>query len=87
MQTAAITTFAGQKDLAVAPVIREFLATPPATPQVGYDVTITQALNALAGSTFGYDYLHWGPEKNAAAIAKFDAWVLQHGGTTAKQTP
>ena len=81
VQDAAIKAFAGHKDLAVAPVIREFLTKPPAKPGGGYNVTITQALNALTGSMFGYDYLHWGPEKNADAISKFDEWVLQHGGT------
>ena len=77
VQDAAIKAFAGHKDLAVAPVIREFLATPPAKPGGAYNVTIIQALNTLTGSTFGYDYLRWGPEKNAAALAKFDQWIAQ----------
>jgi RNA polymerase sigma factor (sigma-70 family) len=78
VQHAAIKVFAGHKDLAVAPVIREFLAAPPAKPGVGaYDVTVMQALNALTGSNFGYNPLNWGSEKNAAALARFDQWLSQ----------
>jgi hypothetical protein len=39
-----------------------------------------QAMAELSDSTMGYDMHSWGPEKNASAIAKWEAWVREHPG-------
>jgi len=80
VQSVAITAFAAQKDPAVAPILREFLAKPLASPS-DVNPTILQALNALTGTTFGYSASQWGAAKNAPALARFDQWILAHRGT------
>ena len=41
-------------------------------------VTVMQAMTALSDSTMGYDMHNWGQEKNAPAIAKWEAWMREH---------
>jgi hypothetical protein len=72
----AITCFAKRKDLLAGPLILGFLQQPLIDP--GHAVTVMQALGALTGSTFQYNMHKWGPEANAKAIARFEAWLATH---------
>jgi hypothetical protein len=74
----AIECFAKHKDVQAGPAILAMLKLQPV--DAGSEVTILQSLQALAGSTFGYDQFQWGPDKNAAAIAKYEKWLNSRGG-------
>jgi HEAT repeat protein len=77
----AITCFSKRKDLLAATPILRLLKQDRIDP--GQAVTVMQALNALADSAFGYDMHNWGPTANAKALARFEAWLRQHGLTVA----
>jgi beta-lactamase regulating signal transducer with metallopeptidase domain/protocatechuate 3,4-dioxygenase beta subunit len=77
VEYSAIKCFAGRKDLAVGPVLLEKLQLDSMSP--GDAVTIMQAIDALAGSTLGYDQHNWGPAHNQATIRKFAAWLRGRG--------
>jgi hypothetical protein len=80
VKRAAIRAFATHKDMAIAVILREYMTTP--TLPAEDELTMTRSLQALTGSTFGFN-LRAGPERNAPAIQKFDQWVIDHGGTPA----
>lgn len=71
----AITCFAKHKDLLAGPPILAMLKLDHL--ETGAQVTIMQALNALAESSFGYDMHNWGPPTNRKAIQEFTGW-LEH---------
>jgi hypothetical protein len=78
VKRAAVRAFATQKDMAVILVLRQYLAAPIIADE---DVqTISQALNALTGSSFGFNP-RANPQRTAAVLEQFDRWVRDHGGT------
>ena len=77
----AMRAFAQQKDLAACPVILELLMRDYAGLAGQHEVTVMQALAALADQHFGYDMHNRGPGApgNAQAIRKFEAWMESRG--------
>jgi HEAT repeat protein len=77
----ALRCFAQQEDLAACPVILDSLMRNHAGPGGQHEVTVMQALAALAGQHFGYDMHNWGPGSlgNQQAIGKFEAWMASRG--------
>jgi hypothetical protein len=77
----ALRCFAQQKDLAACPVILELLMSAHAGPAGQDEVTVMQALAALAGEQFGYDMHNWGPgtPRNQEAIRQFQDWMKTRG--------
>jgi hypothetical protein len=62
----ATACFARHKDILAGPSLCDLLKQDRIDP--GQGVTVMQALNALAGSSFSYDLHHWGPTANRQAM-------------------
>jgi hypothetical protein len=74
----AMTCFAKRKDAVVGQMILAMLKADRFDP--GDAVTVMQAMNALADSSFGNNMHEWGSATNGMAIAEFEAWLRAHKG-------
>jgi HEAT repeat protein len=74
----AITCFARRKDPLAGPPILRLMRRDSIDP--GQAVTVMQALNALAGESFGYNMHSWGTRGNFKALRQFETWLRGGGG-------